>query len=644
MLVMIIPLFEILTFPQHDYALKTWTERMSLCAYEDDPARYSAELQKMVEFFKEKDYGPFNAWKGDCDGVIPLDAPSSEEKLKNRTCTLVDGDVWNPVVGPPQRQASVWLVYTQEFMIAFNMQSPTKVEAGLTMLNIGFVIFIMVFSGLTLSSVVTELAVRPLERMLTTVREIATTVFKFSHEVAEDDEEEIEDIDSASEMKLLEKVVNKLATIASLTAAKQVENIEDMQEEDIGVLNMMQGKNIVEEKARHERMSRAIGMGAHRKRQMVSLKFEDIGMTQDVYQSWSFNTLTLTKEQRMKLAFWTISQYHEPMDGFICGSDDEATLTRFVAACEKEYLANPFHNFAHAVDVLHGVGRLMRIICADDWLVPLEQFALLISALGHDCGHPGVNNGFLSEVGHELALQYNDRSPLENMHCARLYQILSNKETNVFAKLTKEQYKVVRKHCIEMILHTDMMGHNAMVKDLQMLFQMNSEIFAPPEQANGLAISSNVAELEVFGNADTKVLLMDCILHSADVSNPCRAWPVTEAWAVCCLEEFFAQGDQEKVLGIPVQFLNDRDKLNRPNSQIGFIEFMIAPFFAAQIRLWPSMHELGDNLGNNIEKWFDKWVAETSPASEDKAKVEARVNRVKDSMEDAKYRGVKPVA
>ena len=34
------------------------------------------------------------------------------------------------------------------------------------MLKMSFIIFVMVFSGLALSSVVTELAVRPLERML----------------------------------------------------------------------------------------------------------------------------------------------------------------------------------------------------------------------------------------------------------------------------------------------------------------------------------------------------------------------------------------------------------------------------------------------------------------------------------------------
>eukprot|EP00435_Cladocopium_sp_Y103_P049584 s763_g15.t1 len=235
------------------------------------------------------------------------------------------------------------------------------------------------------------------------------------------------------------------------------------------------------------------------------------------------------------------------------------------------------------------------------------RFSLLVAALGHDIGHPGVNNGFLSEVGHELAMQYNDRSPLENMHCAKLYTICNKPETNVFYHFTKEQYKEVRKNCIESILHTDMMAHQAMVKDLQILFQMNTEVFtAEPESDNKGQLVISPAEVEIFSEPDTKTKVVNCVLHSGDVSNPCRAWETTYAWALVCLEEFFAQGDQEKLLGIPVQFLNDRDKLNKPNSQIGFIEFMIAPFFVAQIRLWPNLHEMGGNLSRNIASWQDR--------------------------------------
>merc|ERR1712187_603352 len=101
------------------------------------------------------------------------------------------------------------------------------------------------------------------------------------------------------------------------------------------------------------------------------------------------------------------------------------------------------------------------------------------------------------------------------------------------------------------------------------------------------------------------------------------------------LEEFFQQGDKEKERGIPVQFLNDRDKLNKPNSQIGFIEFMIAPFFAAQIRLWLQMAELGENLGNNLQFWEELWEKDTSPGEEEKGKVKARVAKVQANIHDA---------
>ena len=52
----------------------------------------------------------------------------------------------------------------------------------------------------------------------------------------------------------------------------------------------------------------------------------------------------------------------------------------------------------------------------------LEIFALLISAICHDFEHPGLNNTFLANTSNSLALRYNDRSILENHHCARYQQ------------------------------------------------------------------------------------------------------------------------------------------------------------------------------------------------------------------------------
>lgn len=44
------------------------------------------------------------------------------------------------------------------------------------------------------------------------------------------------------------------------------------------------------------------------------------------------------------------------------------------------------------------------------------------------------------------------------------------------------------------------------------------------------------------------------------------------------MEENFLQGDEEKLLELPVQSLYDREKANLPYGQIGFIEYLVAPF------------------------------------------------------------------
>jgi len=517
-------------------------------------------------------------------------------------------------------------------MVGFNFQTPIQIEAILAMVNILFIMFIMVFSGMALSSVVTALAVAPLENMLGTVRQIASTVFRFSTgDEDEEAEEEGFDIDSSSEMKLLEKVVQKLAIIADLQMGGGPKHItEDMESEDIGILNMMEGKNIVEEKIKQDRRSMA---APRKKAQLATL--QDFGVSQEVVNSYQFNCIELSKAQRITLACFDVSHFHGSGEGW---ADDPDLIKRFVRAAEAQYLPNPFHNFAHAVDVLHYVARIMRMISSEDFLNELEQFSLLVAAVGHDIGHPGVNNGFLSEVGHELALQYNDHAPLENMHCAKLYGIATVKDTDVFQAMTKEQYKEARRFIIESILHTDMMVHMAMVKELTMLWEVNTEVFNKrKDPAQGIMVQ--LAEADIFNEGETKLLTMECILHSADVSNPCRTWECSQAWAWCVLEEFFAQGDQEKMLGVPVQFLNDRDKLNKPNSQIGFLEFMIAPFFAAQVRLWPALCEFGDNLSGNIANWEQMWSKEVSPDEESRAKVLARVQKVQDNLAEAKSCG-----
>merc|ERR1712054_485815 len=163
-----------------------------------------------------------------------------------------------------------------------------------------------------------------------------------------------------------------------------------------------------------------------------------MGVSEEIYDSWEFNVLPLTWSQECTVGIFTIATFHQEGEGFIQSPEDEECLRRFVSKIAKEYKPNPFHNFAHAIDVVHVVGRVMRIINTEAYLNEVEQFSLLVAAIGHDVGHPGVNNGFLCEVGHEVALLYNDRSCLENMHCSKLFSILAETDTELLGGMSRE--------------------------------------------------------------------------------------------------------------------------------------------------------------------------------------------------------------
>merc|ERR1712048_377871 len=113
-----------------------------------------------------------------------------------------------------------------------------------------------------------------------------------------------------------------------------------------------------------------------------------------------------------------------------------------------------------------------------------------------------------------------------------------------------------------------------MVKNMEKMFEVNSEAFtmAPSIQAYPTA-----EVLEIFKKPDVRTLVIVSFLHIADISNSMKPFRICRIWAWKVLDEFFNQGDEEKRLGIPVQALNDRDKVNKPFSQIGLIEFLATP-------------------------------------------------------------------
>jgi len=77
---------------------------------------------------------------------------------------------------------------------------------------------------------------------------------------------------------------------------------------------------------------------------------------------------------------------------------------------------------------------------------------------------------------------------------------------------------------------------------------------------------------------DVKLLLV-CAIKFADLNHSSKPFDLHEKWTERITREFWALGDREKAMGVPVSPLCDRDKdVNIASTQIGFFQFICRPF------------------------------------------------------------------
>mmetsp|Transcript_44967 Transcript_44967/g.106854 ORF Transcript_44967/g.106854 Transcript_44967/m.106854 type:complete len:155 (+) Transcript_44967:1-465(+) len=98
--------------------------------------------------------------------------------------------------------------------------------------------------------------------------------------------------------------------------------------------------------------------------------------------------------------------------------------------------------------------------------------------------------------------------------------------------------------------------------------------------------------------------LMAMVLHACDISAQARPRSLAIGWAERVHMEFFAQGDREALLQLPISPLCDRTTTDVTSSQIGFIEFIVAPIWQAISVLIPDLSdEVTTNLQENLRFW-----------------------------------------
>lgn len=302
----------------------------------------------------------------------------------------------------------------------------------------------------------------------------------------------------------------------------------------------------------------------------------------EILRNWQFTAMNRETDELLRLTFRIFEDFNILKEFEI----SEERFKLFLLAINCNYFDNPYHNFCHVVDVLQCCYYLLREAAGGNLKIllgPVHLFALLIGCLCHDLGHASFGNNFLKDSEHPLAILFNDSSVLENYHSLVLFSILRcplyNWTETGNKKFSKKDF---RKCVVSCILGTDMSNHFDFIK------QFNENF--PKLNENQLIVL----------NSSEKVQLAIALIKCSDISNVLRPFPIAKSWGIALLNEFFLQGDYEKLLNIPIGPLNDRNSLKTGPAQHQFLTVFAAPLYRA----------VSDKISGL--QCFDQWIQENS--------------------------------
>jgi 3',5'-cyclic-nucleotide phosphodiesterase len=338
----------------------------------------------------------------------------------------------------------------------------------------------------------------------------------------------------------------------------------------------------------------------------LDIDLDRVPFIKEQLASWKFSAHEFTEDE-LVFGACEILQHALTMPGLDHWRLTPDELQNFLLACRAAY--NSFvlyHNFRHAIDVLQSVFCFLLHIGAlppyrpagqtrvpespiASLLAPFDALTLLISAIGHDVGHPGVNNFFLVKLNAPLAQLYNDNSVLEAFHCAAFSQILRRHWPAAFKD------KSLRKLLISSILATDMGVHQ---KFMQRMGSLQERFYENDKSVDGW----KPQDVDLF-----KTLVCGLLIKCADISNVARPWKVAEKWTQILQEEFANQGEMEREVGMETALFGGPPELGNvyklATGQIGFMSIFALPLFEGISDLLPQLEFTADHIRRNQAQW-----------------------------------------
>ncbi|KAJ3643001.1 hypothetical protein Zmor_025742 [Zophobas morio] len=314
----------------------------------------------------------------------------------------------------------------------------------------------------------------------------------------------------------------------------------------------------------------------------VKLLKEDIPSAENYnLYSFTFIDFDLSDEDtckatiRMFLECNLVQQFHIPYE----------VLCRWILSVKKNYRPVKYHNWRHALNVAQTMFAMFKTGKMERFMSDLEMLGLLVACLCHDLDHRGTNNAFQTKTESPLAILYST-STMEHHHFDQCVMILNTDSNNIFQALSTEDYRRVMKLVETAILSTD----------LAMYFKKRNKF---------LELIDN-GEFD-WQSDDKKELLSGMMMTACDVSAIAKPWDVQHRVAKLVADEFFDQGDMEKMQlkEQPIAMMDRERKDELPQMQVGFIDVICLPLYRVLSETFPWVKPLYQGTVENRRHWQD---------------------------------------
>lgn len=148
----------------------------------------------------------------------------------------------------------------------------------------------------------------------------------------------------------------------------------------------------------------------------------------------------------------------------------------------------------------------------------------------------------------------------------------------------------MRNEILHCILSTDMAKHFSLLNQLKQISPQAEE-----------------------HTAADQLVIMEAIVHAADLSNPLLEGSIARKWSDAVLVEFNNQAAQEQQLGLPFDpNMLKSDIVSQANLNRGFIDYIVAPLWQALAEHFPPLESGVAQMMENRAMW-DRIITDEKP-------------------------------